>query len=76
MFDYLRKRLKEPSTYLGLGALTLGAGELFKIKEAGDIAGAIGAAGEAVTQGGEGGLVTGLALLVSGIAGAFLKEGR
>jgi hypothetical protein len=49
--DYLKKRLREPSSYAGLAALVMGIGQLGKINEAPAIADGIGQVGQAVAGG-------------------------
>ncbi|RKQ73115.1 hypothetical protein [Oceanibaculum indicum] len=67
---YLLDRLKEPSTYAGLAAVVLGAGQLGKIDEAPSVAGAImdGAAAMQVDP-----IMGGLTIL-GGILAALLRD--
>lgn len=65
MFDWLKGRFSEPSSYGGLAALMYGAGEIFKINEAPAVVGAIGAAGEAAAGGN---WLGGLVALLGGVA--------
>jgi hypothetical protein len=44
MNDWLKKRLSEPTTYAGLAAIVMGAGQLGKVNEAPAVADAIVAA--------------------------------
>ncbi|MBX3495664.1 MAG: hypothetical protein KF769_05415 [Parvibaculum sp.] len=69
--DWLKKRLAEPTTYLGLSASIYGVGMLGKVNEAPAVADAISTAAPALAAGD---YVTGIALIVGGALGAFLKE--
>lgn len=51
MNDWLKKRLNEPSTYAGLAAIAMGAGQLAKVNEAPVIAEAITQAGPQLAAG-------------------------
>lgn len=70
--DKLMDRLKEPSSWGGLAAVTLGIGEIAKINEAPEIAGAMEKAGEAVASGGS--PWTGLVALGAGLLSVFTGE--
>lgn len=69
--NWLLQRLKEPTTYLGLSASIYGVGMLGKIDEAPALADAVSTAAPALAAGD---YVTGIALIVGGALGAFLKE--
>ncbi len=69
--DWFKKRAKEPSTYAGLSAFTLGLGVLFKIEEAPQIAGAIEHVAPAFSTGD---YVAGGAGLAFALASIFVKE--
>lgn len=69
--DWLKKRAAEPSTYAGLSLLTLGAGQVLKINEAPQVAGAIEQAAPAFATGD---YMTGSVFLLSSLAAIFLKE--
>lgn len=71
MWKWLKKRLSEGSTYAGLAVSTIGIGQVFKIDEAPQIAGAIAGAGEQLMTGNT---VGGLVALGLGIAAAFVKD--
>jgi len=66
-----KDRFKEPTTMLGLGAIIYGLGEIFKINEAPMIADSITQAAEPIANGDYNG---GIALLLSGILGMFMRE--
>lgn len=65
-------RAKEPSSYAGVAAITLGLGQLFKINEAGEIATTIGDAGAIALATGD--PVLGLIALAAGVAAVFARE--
>jgi len=69
--DWLKKRAAEPSTYAGLSLLTLGAGQVLKINEAPQVAGAIEQAAPALATGD---YVTGGVFLLSAFASIFMRE--
>lgn len=69
--DWLLKRLSEPSTWGGLAAVTIGAGQLAKVNEAPAIADAVGQAGQAFVAGDT---IGGAAALVFGLVAAFRKD--
>jgi hypothetical protein len=68
---WLKKRLAEPSTYIGLSLLMQGIGTLGKMDHTAVIADAIQTAGASLAHGD---YTTGAALLVGGILGIFMKE--
>lgn len=72
MFDFLKKRLSEPSTFAGLAAMILGAGELGKIREAPAVADAITGAGQAIASGMD--PITAGIITLGGLAAVFLGE--
>jgi purine-cytosine permease-like protein len=51
MWDKIKQRFREPSTYAGLAALTVGVGQVAKINEAPQVADVIGQAGQAAVAG-------------------------
>lgn len=65
-------RLREPSTYAGLAAVAVGAGQVFDISEAPAVAEAIGAAGATVTATGD--PIMGGAALFFGLLAMFMRE--
>ncbi|MFN3933628.1 MAG: hypothetical protein ACK4KX_03225 [Parvibaculum sp.] len=69
--NFLKDRAKEPTTYLGISALIYGAGTLAKVNEAPAVADAVANAAPALAAGD---WITGLALLLSGALGIFMKE--
>lgn len=69
--DKIKERLREPTTYLGISALIMGIGQLFKINEAPEIAQAVQGAAEPLAGGD---YVTGGGLLISGILAVFMRE--
>jgi len=71
MWDWLKKRLAEPSTAVGLTVAIAGVGQLAKIDEAPAIAEAVGAAAQVA---GAGDYTGGAVLLIGGLLGAFLGE--
>ncbi|AWZ00511.1 MAG: hypothetical protein P1U69_03170 [Parvibaculaceae bacterium] len=71
MEKWLKQRAKEPTTYAGLSLLTLGAGQVLKINEAPEIAGAIEQAAPALSAGD---YVTGGVFLLSALASIFMRE--
>lgn len=72
MMQYFFKRLREPSTWLGLAALISGGGQLAKVNEAPAIADAVAGVGQAVAGGAD--LVTAGTLAVGGLVAAFMRE--
>ena len=70
--QYLMKRLTEGSTWGGLGLLAYGFGELFKIKEAPDLAQAVGQGGQVIVDTGD--WKTGALVILSGVIAAFIKD--
>ncbi len=70
--EWFLKRLREPTTYLGLAALTTGAGQLGKINEAPAVADALMGAGQAVAAGLD--PLSAAMLALAGVAGVFMKE--
>lgn len=74
MMHKIMERLREPSSYAGLGLLTLGLGELFKVNEAPAIADAINAAGQAVATTGD--PLTAAVALAGGILSLIMGERR
>ncbi|MCW5728158.1 hypothetical protein [Parvibaculum sp.] len=69
--DWLKARLKEPTTYLGLSAVIYGGGTLAKVNEAPAIADAVANAAPALSTGD---YATGITLLLGGLLGAFMRE--
>jgi len=73
MFEWLKNRAREASTYGGLGLITLGLGDLFRINEAPAIADGLNQVAGLVAQ--TGGLnLYGVALTALGVLGTILKE--
>ncbi len=73
MLEWIKHRAREASTYAGLGLVTLGLGDIFRIKEAPAIADGLNQVAGVVSQGG--GLnVYGLVLTALGVLGAIIKE--
>lgn len=72
MFQAIFNRFREPSTYAGLAAVAVGAGQVFDISEAPAVADAIGSAGATVTATGD--PIIGGAALVFGLLAIFLRE--
>lgn len=70
--NWFLKRLREPSTYLGLAAVTTGVGQLGKVNEAPAVADALMGAGQAVAGGVD--PVTAGFIALAGVLGVFLKE--
>ncbi|PZO86699.1 MAG: hypothetical protein DI626_05795 [Micavibrio aeruginosavorus] len=71
MKNWLAKRGKEPTTYLGLSQLIIAVGYLFKLNEAPALADAVLAASGHLTSGD---YLTGAVAILGGIGGIFLKE--
>ena len=72
MLDKILDRLREPSTYAGLAAVAVGAGQVFDISEAPAVADAIGSAGATMTATGD--PIMGGAALVFGLLAILLRE--
>jgi len=72
MWKSFLARLQEPSTYAGIAAIAYGAGEVFKIKEAAQVADAIGGAGQAVASGAD--PITAAIVGIGGLLSVFLRE--
>jgi hypothetical protein len=71
MKDWLKKRSKEATTYLGIALIVEGVGNLAKIDEAHSIAGAVQAAAPSLSAGD---WTTGILGLVMGIGGVLMKQ--
>lgn len=71
MKDWLKKRSKEPTTYLGISQLIIALGYLFKINEAPSIADAVAAASGHLSSGD---YITGGVAILGGLGGLLLKE--
>ena len=69
---WLFDRFSEPSSWGGLGAITFGAGELFKIGEAPAVVGVIGQAAEQVVA--TGNPMAGFLALGFGVLGVIFGE--
>lgn len=65
------KRFREPSTYAGLGAVILGAGQLFNLEQASQISTLVIQAGTRITSGD---YVTAGVTVALGLAAIFVKE--
>lgn len=72
MFSWLKDRLKEPTTYAGLGMAIYGVGQAFDIREAPAVAEAVGRAGDVLGGGGD--LVTAGVITLGGVVAALLGE--
>ncbi len=70
--EWLFSRFSEPSSWGGLGAMTFGLGELFKINEAPQVVAVIGQAAEQVAV--TGSPVAGFMALGFGLLGVFFSE--
>lgn len=70
--NYLMKRLREPSTWGGLAALTYGVGEVAKINEAGEVGRVVEQIGGAVAGGAD--PVTAGVMLLGGLFSVFMGE--
>ncbi len=70
--EWLFSRFSEPSSWGGLGAITLGLGEILQVNEAPAVVGVIGQAAEQVAA--TGSPVAGGIALVLGLLGIFLGE--
>lgn len=67
----MKDRLKEPTTFIGLGAIIYGLGEIFKINEAPAISEAITQAAEPLASGD---YTSAIGLLLGGVMGVFMSE--
>lgn len=67
----LFERATEASSWGGLAAIVLGAGEIFKIREAGDLASVINQGGEVATASGD--PILAITAVVAGIVAVFRK---
>lgn len=72
MFKYLAKRLAEPSTYAGIAAVAMGAGQLFQASEGQAVAEAAGQAGQAVAAGADPYMAGAVAL--AGLFAAIMRD--
>jgi len=72
MFDFLKKRFSEPSTFAGLAMAILGAGQVAKIDEAPAVADAISGAGQAIASGMD--PMTAGIITLAGLASIFMGE--
>lgn len=72
MWDFLKKRFSEPSTFVGLGMATLGIGQVAKISEAPAIADAITGTGQAIAAGMD--PITAAVVGLAGLVAAFMKD--
>jgi len=70
--NFFFKRLREGSTWGGLGLITYGLGNIFQIDQAPAIAQAVGQTGEAVVSTGD--WKTGILTLITGVAAAFIVD--
>lgn len=70
--EWLLKRLTEPSTWVGLGAVVGAAGSHFDINEAPAVAETLSATGQAAASGAPWYMWAPLA--IGGLVGVFLKE--
>lgn len=66
------KRLREPSTYAGLAALVIGAGEIGKIREAPEVAETVSGVGQAIASGMD--PITAGIVGIGGLLSMFLGE--
>lgn len=71
MWDKIKDRFREPSTYAGLAAATVGIGQVAKINEAPQVAELIGQAGQAAVAGD---YMTAGAVGLLGLLSIFMKE--
>lgn len=71
MLKWIKKRLAEKSTYIGLATTVMGVGQLIKIDDATAIADAIHSAAEPLSTGD---YATGLGVLGMGILGMIMHE--
>lgn len=71
MLEFLKNRAKEPTSYLALGAILSGIGQLVKDDHLPIIANTVVEAAEPLSQGD---YTTGGALILTGIFGLFMKE--
>ncbi|WP_375595847.1 hypothetical protein ABWI00_06010 [Algihabitans albus] len=72
MFNWFKDRLKEPTTYAGLGMAIYGVGQAFDIREAPAVAEAVGQGGAIVGGGGD--LITAGVVTLGGVLAAILGE--
>lgn len=72
MKNWLKSRVAEGSTWAGLGLVTLGLGELGKVKEAPAVAEALQQAGALASTGALN--WQGLAMILMGLAATVLKD--
>lgn len=72
MKKWIKARAAEGSTYAGLGLVTLGIGEIGKVKEAPAVAAAIEQAGALASAGALS--WQGIAMILMGLAAAVLKD--
>lgn len=70
--DWFLKRLREPTTYMGLGAAVAGVSQALKIEEGPAVADALAGAGQAMASGHD--AVTVIALTFGGVLSAILRE--
>lgn len=68
--EKLKQRLKEPSTYAGLGLLTLGLGQIFKLDHTEEVAGIMKSAGTSIATGD---YTTAALVTFTGLAALFVK---
>ena len=71
MLNFFKDRAKEPTSYLALGAILTGLGQLTKDNNLPVIADTVAQAAEPLSQGD---YATGGALILSGLFGLFMKE--
>lgn len=71
MKDWLKKRSKEATTYMGIALIVEGVGNLAKIDEAGTVSSAVKAAAPSLSAGD---WTTGILALVMGIGGVLMKQ--
>ena len=71
MWDKIKDRLSEPSTWGGLAAATVGVGQVAKINEAPQVAELIGQAGQAAVTGD---YVTAVGMGLFGLLSIFMRE--
>jgi len=70
MLRKLIDRFREPSSYAGLGLIAYGLGDLFKIKEADQIAEVANQTAQAMTVD----TASGIGVLLFGLLSLFIKE--
>lgn len=71
MISFLKKRMAEPTTYLGLALIVKGVGSLGRLDGATETATALEHAAEPLARGD---YSTGIALLLGGLMGVFMSE--